>query len=395
MYVTRPLSFYKRSASALSLPPPEGPHSGYLLIQGQDGQDYNRCSCFGMPRDTRYKSLPLPQDRVLTVRHFEHRGGHEIVVHTDETIFIPVPGQPLSSNLYYVVRADGERMGLVSTCSSEEDVCSCQCRCIKDVAPQRLDSRNRYQRMKVTNRSGSFVIGSAASDGIPPQFLRRAGWAMYKSELLPPFPKIPEAQGLNAALRSKLPKFDFDVSKKRSEPVVVGEWYCPFIFIREFGGLDHPKAQMEQSFLYRMSLEQQWEEIFSVEAATDQDQAESVAVGTVVAREEALIGGRAEIHEEWKVEDGMMVLRAKNVKEGLVGVGLSVEIAQKMVEDQRKGPSDVVDVRVDRVFQSRKKPWKRFGCYVLVERYVLRRMNGEVVLTYSFRHTNRIQPKWE
>ncbi|CAN6448629.1 unnamed protein product [Victoria cruziana] len=374
MYVTRPLSFYKESRSAsFSLPPPEGSHSGYLLIQGQDGRGYNRCRCFGISRGT--------------------RGEHEIVVHTDETIFIPVPGQPLSSNLYYVIRADGEDMGLVCTCSGEKDICSCQCRCIKEVRPQRLDSRNTYQRMKVTNRSGSFVIGSAATDGIPPQFLRRAGWTMYESDLPPPCPKIPEVKGLDAALRMKLPKLDFDISKKRSETVVVGEWYCPFIFIREFGGLDHPKAQMEQSFFYRMTLEQQWEEIFSEEAAVE-GQSKSVAVGTMVAREEALICGEAEVHEGWKVEDGMMLLSAKNSREGLLGVGLSVEIVQKMVQQQGKGPGDAVDVRVDRMFKSMKL-WKRFWCYVLVERYVLRRMNGGLVLTYSFRHTNHLQPKWE
>ncbi|GFZ21476.1 hypothetical protein Acr_29g0006380 [Actinidia rufa] len=29
--------------------------------------------------------------------------------------------------------------------------------------------------------------------------------------------------------------------------------------------------------------------------------------------------------------------------------------------------------------------WSRFGCYVLVERFVLRRMDGSVVLTYDFK----------
>ena len=39
--------------------------------------------------------------------------------------------------------------------------------------------------------------------------------------------------------------------------------------------------------------------------------------------------------------------------------------------------------------------WKRFGCYVLVERFVLRTMDGSVVLTYDFKHTHHIRSKWE
>jgi len=36
MYVTRPLSMYKRNPSALSSAPPEGSNSGILIIQDEE-----------------------------------------------------------------------------------------------------------------------------------------------------------------------------------------------------------------------------------------------------------------------------------------------------------------------------------------------------------------------
>ncbi|KAL8161404.1 hypothetical protein V2J09_012893 [Rumex salicifolius] len=39
--------------------------------------------------------------------------------------------------------------------------------------------------------------------------------------------------------------------------------------------------------------------------------------------------------------------------------------------------------------------WTRYGCYILIERFVLRRMDGTVLLTYSFNHTHQIKSKWE
>jgi hypothetical protein len=38
--------------------------------------------------------------------------------------------------------------------------------------------------------------------------------------------------------------------------------------------------------------------------------------------------------------------------------------------------------------------WSKFGCYLLVERFVLRRMDGTVALTCEFRHTDKIRAKW-
>lgn len=38
--------------------------------------------------------------------------------------------------------------------------------------------------------------------------------------------------------------------------------------------------------------------------------------------------------------------------------------------------------------------WDKFGCYLLLESFVLRRMDGSVALTCGFRHTSKTITKW-
>lgn len=98
MYVTRPLSMYKRNPGALS-EPPEGPNSGYLVIFDEEAQTY---SCFGLCKDPTIWDLPFPQDKNLTINY----GSDD-----EEALFVPVLNQPLSSNRYYVIRKRGKHQG--------------------------------------------------------------------------------------------------------------------------------------------------------------------------------------------------------------------------------------------------------------------------------------------
>ena len=105
MYVTRPLSMYKRDPAALSNPPPEGPNSGYLVILDEEAQAY---TCFGMCKDSSIKHLPFPQNKNLSITY---TSGENTIY--DKIIFIPVLNQPLSSNCYYVIRRQGKHQGYV------------------------------------------------------------------------------------------------------------------------------------------------------------------------------------------------------------------------------------------------------------------------------------------
>ena len=50
--------------------------------------------------------LPFPQDKCLTIDYSDNSN-----THSDRVYFIPVLGQPISSNCYYVIRAEGKHKG--------------------------------------------------------------------------------------------------------------------------------------------------------------------------------------------------------------------------------------------------------------------------------------------
>ncbi|KAF2321412.1 hypothetical protein GH714_041005 [Hevea brasiliensis] len=309
MYVTRPLSLFKRDPSALSLPPPDGPNSGILCIQH------------------------IPPNSV---------------------IFIPVLNQPLSSNQYYCIERHGKRKGEAYRNSKEEDMTTC-CFC-------------RY--------------------GFPPDFLRRKGWAVQTSTSTK-F-ELNEAPGLDKILRSRLPDFNFPLSQKSSAPAVVGKWYCPFIFIKD-GTLED---QVNRSRYYEMTLEQQWEQIFACENSYNNGNVATVdaVVETEVA---AVAGGKAGSI----VADGVMWFKGINNAGEEANLGLSLAVFERMKwEQERFGWIGVGErhVKVNKVEELQgMDEWRKFGCYLLVERFALKRMDGSLVLTYEFKHTQHLRSKWE
>jgi hypothetical protein len=112
---------YKRNPSALSLPPPEGPNSGILIIQDEEAES----TCyFGLFKSDQVEDLPFPQNKNLKVRYTTSGGAANIhgdthahnthtVTHTNRVIFIPALNQPLSSNQYYVIERRGRHKGYV------------------------------------------------------------------------------------------------------------------------------------------------------------------------------------------------------------------------------------------------------------------------------------------
>lgn len=110
MYVTRPRSLYKKDPSALSASPPEGPNSGYLVVQDEEAQTY---CCFGLWMNRCISHLPLPQNKDLKITYIESQG-ESVTIHVDKVVFIPVLNQPLSSNRYYVIPRKGKHQGYAS-----------------------------------------------------------------------------------------------------------------------------------------------------------------------------------------------------------------------------------------------------------------------------------------
>ncbi|XVF85678.1 hypothetical protein PTKIN_Ptkin17bG0135400 [Pterospermum kingtungense] len=377
MYVTRPLSMYKQNSAALALPPPEGPNSGVLVLLDEEPEP---SCCFGT-ESQKLKSLPFPQNKKITVRY---DSGKSESVH--QVAFIPVLGQPLSSNRYYAIQSRGSHKGEALTGSKEEDaVTCCFCRCYDDIKPQPANYHDVYQQFEISPaRRWGFVAKSVAPDGVPPGFLRRKGWRVYASP--PRNFALGEAPGLDTALRARLPEFNFPLSHTSSQPVVVGKWYCPFIFIKD----GTPKDQMAKSMYYHMTLEQRWEQVFACDNVHNKNNV--VAVDVTVEKEVVRVDGTEVPQNRREIVGGVMWFR----RSGEVGVGLNMAIVERMKwEEERFGWSGGSE-RIQRVEEfARKGMWSKFGCYVLVERFVLRSMYGSLELTYDFKHTLQIRIKWE
>ncbi|XP_044489779.1 uncharacterized protein LOC123214112 [Mangifera indica] len=393
MYVTRPLSMYKKDPSALSLPPPEGPNSGILVILDEEAEP---TCCFGLCKSDELKELPFPQNKNLKTRYSTTSGtgnGSHTHVHYHRVVFIPVLNLPLSSNRYYAIQPRGSHKGEAFTNANEEDLTTCCfCNFVTDRKPEPFHHDNIYQQFEICYRDwGGFYAKSVSPDGYPPEFLSRKGWTVVTET--PSNFYLTEALGLDTNLRTSFPDFTFPLSQKTSNPVVVGRWYCPFMFIKE----GTPKQQISSSMYYKMTLEQRWEQIFACENDHNEDNVAVVdaTVQTVVV----FFGGVECMPDENNVADGMMWFRGLSNNEGELGVGLSTLITERMKwEQERFGwvGGNGRQIGVNRVEKfGGVGEWRKFGCYVLVERYALKRMDGRLVLTYDFKHINKIRCKWE
>ncbi|KAK9064653.1 hypothetical protein SSX86_016035 [Deinandra increscens subsp. villosa] len=405
MYVTRSLSHYYASPEAL-YHPPEGPNSGYLVIQDEDSETY---SCFGRFKNGYLARLPFPQNKRLTTRYLTSYGQYQYV-DSNEVVFIPVLNQPLSSNRYYAVNPHGPHKGEAFASSKEEDMGKC---CfssyVLDVQPRPLDPHDLYQQFEIVpyftpckNYSG-FYMKSLADDGYPPQFLSRKGWTMHTKT--PTNYELSEAKGIDDSLRSSLPDLNFPPSTRMSNHVVVGKWYCPFVFIKE-GSLGD---QVKKSVFYEMTLEQRWERVFEHEKKHDNEgddvsveasfHSEAVFVGE--SRNEAKWDERKVVDGNYKYSSNILTviwftcLGGDNEKKE--SVGLNLAIVERMRWEEEKvgwvGGGEKMIERMERF--ERIGGWKKYGCYVLVERFVLKRMDGSLVLTYDFGHSHQIKSIFE
>ncbi|CAI9276162.1 unnamed protein product [Lactuca saligna] len=395
MYVTRSLSHYKRFPEALHLPP-EGPNSGYLVIQDEASETY---SFFGLHKNKSLKELPFPQNKRLTTR-YSSGAGENARASFDEVVFIPVLNQPLSSNRYYAIKPHGSHKGEAFACSKEEDMAPCCCGgSLIDVKPRPLNPHDVYQQFEIIpykaflSGDGRFYAKSLMEDGDPPYFLKRKGWEIYTKT--PKNYTLHEANGIDDALRSRLPEFSFLPLTKTSNSVVVGKWYCPFMFIKEGRQID----QVKTSMYYEMTLEQRWERVFEKENE-DNTKGDVVFVDAVF-NSEAVFVGESLREAERNVVNGVVWFFCRggeNEKEE--SVGLRREIVERMRwEEEKVGWVDGGENRIHMITREEKFEgsggWKRFGCYVLVERFVLKRMDGSLVLAYEFGHRHQIRTIFE
>ncbi|CAA7039295.1 unnamed protein product [Microthlaspi erraticum] len=390
MYVTRLLSEYRKNPSELKKPPPEGPNSGVLVIQ--DEVSLTTC-CFGLCYAEFLRGLPFPQNAALAVRR--DGGGHNNIVHRDPVTFIPVLGLPLSSNRYYTY----ERRGYYSRESSTSDekeverVTCCFCIRFNHVHVYKKPQPDPYdihqQFVITTNSSYSrcyYYAKPVAPNGLLPPFLMRQGLTIENStSTLQDFGLVDDAKGLNVELRSKLPGLDMNV--------VVGKWYVPFLFVKEGDIIDQVKISM----YYNMTLHQRWEEVFFYENNAHDEDCVEVVVDVDLEVEVIHVEGQ-KVDIETTIVDAKGIVWFKVVDhEGQdKKIGLRSVVVERMESEEeifgwKKIDGNRVTVkRFDR-FKGGSSSWKSYKCFVLVERFELKRMDESLVLTYEFRHADKLR----
>lgn len=288
------------------------------------------------------------------------------------------------------------------TSSKEEDLeAFCFSSYAPDSPPQSLDTKNPYQQMKLCLQgrkiipcSSGFVAKSVASDGYLPGFLGRKGWKLGSSDSRQ-F-ELGDANGLDTDLRARLPNFDFPLENDKSNPVIVGKWYCPFMFVKE----GTPKTlidEMNRTIYYEVTLEQSWVQIFTMDSTCSEGN--SVIIDNVVQTEVVMVEGRTIAVDERKESGGFLWFRSFNNLGEEKSVGLSLAVVERMKwEEERFGFVNVNERqrKIERVEEYKGLvEWKRFGCYVLNERFVLKRLGGRPILNHDFRHIHQIRSKWE
>ncbi|XP_073047348.1 uncharacterized protein [Primulina eburnea] len=404
MYAAKPRSLYRKFPGALTAQPPsDAPYSGNLIFSDEES-DTMDFSCFGICNNDRIKTLPFPQDRMLRV---VHSSSHEEASVT-KVWFVPVLDHSLSLNRYYVLKAKGRHKGQAYTCSREGEETLC---CFKnlgtDSKTRPLDYRNRYQQFEIHhNHGGGFFAQSLEWDGYPPDFLRKNGWEVYVSRSFKLH--LQETRDhLHSFTSSNLPELNFPLYSKRSTTTVIGSWYTPFAFVREDEGNNNMISigdQMRKSLIYEWSLKQWWEEIYSCENGSNQGRNNNlVSMDVRVKRSFCLVRGmEAEEDDDRRQEfEGFQWFRVGE-RSGLrrAGVGLSLGVYEKLRGlQERRGWFDNDGEKEIRVHGRKEiesgREWRRFGCYVFVESFELRGMDGGLLINFSFRDTHRVQCKWE
>ncbi|KAJ4811064.1 DUF1262 family protein (DUF1262) [Rhynchospora pubera] len=350
MYTTKRLSEFKATQEAALQPPPEGPNSGYAVIN--DAHDEIGTCCWGLcryPIGPRVHDLPFPQNKILIVSYPDEDG----VDITKGLLFVPVMNLPLSANRYYVINAHGRYKGLVKTCSKEDIVTTC-CFCPSYAKPRSFDYRDIYQQIEIIPlHNGRFTAKSVASDGFPPYSLDHKIWYLYESVLKSY--QLGEALGLDNAVRSNFLKLDLAIN------AIAGKWYCPFIFVKEAGEL---RDQMEKSMFYEVILQQFWLKMYSG-----------------IEKKRILLRGNEIMKEEMELSDGFVWFKKTGDLKG-ERIGLSLALWERIKWEENRNGWDEGAGSIEEV---------KFDGFVLVERFSFKRLDGSMALALDFIHTDKVR----
>ncbi|CAN7098338.1 unnamed protein product [Brassica rapa subsp. narinosa] len=145
------------------------------------------------------------------------------------------------------------------------------------------------------------------------------------------------------------------------------------------------------SMYYCMTLHQRFEEVFLCENVENK-QFEAV-VDVEVEIEVVKLGGGEIAREAKGVVSDKVVWFSVSGTEEKIGLG-SVVLEQMKWEEERFGWSNIrSNIKRSERFEGGGPYWKSYRCYLLVESFELRRNDGSLVLTYEFKHVDKLKSK--
>uniref|UniRef100_A0A0E0QIZ9 Uncharacterized protein n=1 Tax=Oryza rufipogon TaxID=4529 RepID=A0A0E0QIZ9_ORYRU len=182
MNVTRPLSRYLDNPDAAAERPPEGPGSGFLVVEDEAAVEQAATICCGLCHDPRVRTLPFTQSWRL------YMGEDNVVV------FVPVVGEPLSAGCYYVDRSTGSHhagkvLAYALLGNKPDRVCSDQFACVVCVFVVNASVARRAWRRARTLAAASCaefvlmhgvsrdvrIVRAKAGEGVRAPFVRHPG----------------------------------------------------------------------------------------------------------------------------------------------------------------------------------------------------------------------------
>ncbi|KAE8725237.1 hypothetical protein F3Y22_tig00009009pilonHSYRG00291 [Hibiscus syriacus] len=154
MYVTGSLSKYRRNPIDVSMAAAAtAPDSGLMVLGGREAAEKEEVK--GIINNGLFKKLPLPSNAMLFQLDFDAVRRY--------FFFIPVLGQPLSSNRYYIIHG----------------------RFIPDMKPKPFDHRDESQQYEICSTArDSFIAKPVVSLDLPPRFLRFRFHAFLTNEMV-------------------------------------------------------------------------------------------------------------------------------------------------------------------------------------------------------------------
>lgn len=276
-----------------------------------------------------------------------------------------------------------------ASAKEEERVSSCCCfTYVPEAKPQQADSHDIYQQFEIHQRRSSsryYSATSVAANGVPPDYLKRKDWSVAYSTSHD-FGLRDDAKGINTKLRLESELTCLGKS------VVVGKWYVPFIFVME----GNVKDQMKKSTFYSMTLQQRWEEVFFSENVDDErfEVVVDVEIESEVVKLEEQVTNLRETGDDGVVWFSVLRDEKQDKKIGLA----SVVVERMKWEEERFGwlnKGERTNIKRSERLEGGSSHWKMYRCYVLIESFELKRMDGSLVLTYEFRHVDKLKSTWD